>query len=79
MKIRRSTQATGVDGLEPGHRYSIGVDVEQLKKCLWAPATKEEILVDAREEGQYLTDYERLVRNRPLDAQYEEGFLDIEE
>ncbi|KAI8946390.1 hypothetical protein F4801DRAFT_71160 [Xylaria longipes] len=56
-KIRRSTQATGVDGLEPGHTYSVGLNMEALGGCWWAPVTRDEILVDHRGEGSYIQDY----------------------
>ncbi|KAI0528436.1 hypothetical protein GGR58DRAFT_316640 [Xylaria digitata] len=56
-KIRRSTQATGVDGLEPGHSYSVSLNMEALRGCWWAPVTKDEILVDQRGEGSYIQDY----------------------
>ncbi|TRX88349.1 hypothetical protein FHL15_010787 [Xylaria flabelliformis] len=56
-KIRRSTQATGVDGLEPGHTYSVGLDMEALERYRWAPVTRDEILVDYWREGSYVLDY----------------------
>ncbi|KAI1748408.1 hypothetical protein F4782DRAFT_542913 [Xylaria castorea] len=56
-KIRRSTQVTGVDGLQPGHTYSVGLNVEALDGCRWASVTKDEILVDRRGKGSYIQDY----------------------
>jgi hypothetical protein len=46
MRIRRSVNATGVDGLEAGCSYRVGVNIESLNQCRWAFATKEEVLVD---------------------------------
>lgn len=51
MRIRRSTRATGVDGLEAGHNYSMGVRLEMLEGVWWASCTKEEVLVDERKEA----------------------------
>lgn len=57
MKTRRSVNATGVDGLEPGHRYLVGLNLQALKSCRWAPVSKDEVLVDQTGEGSYLQDY----------------------
>ncbi|KAI1386019.1 uncharacterized protein F4822DRAFT_360463 [Hypoxylon trugodes] len=57
LTARRSTQATGVDGLEPGHQYSVTLNMEGLRSCLWAPVSKDEILVDHRGEGSQVYDY----------------------
>lgn len=57
MKIRRSKKATGVDGLEAGHDYSVGVRLEMLEGVWWTFATKEEVLVDER-KGASVQDFE---------------------
>ncbi|CAD0095676.1 unnamed protein product [Aureobasidium vineae] len=57
-RIRRSTQATGVDGLEAGKEYRIGVNMETLGKCRWAFATKDEVLVNRGEGGSYPQDFD---------------------
>jgi hypothetical protein len=46
IKIRRPSTATGVDGLEAGHSYRVGVNMELLELCKWASATRDEVLVD---------------------------------
>lgn len=46
MKIRRSTQACGVDGLEAGQRYRLDVVREKLAKTWWKWGIKDEVLVD---------------------------------
>ncbi|KAK4191326.1 hypothetical protein QBC35DRAFT_27803 [Podospora australis] len=62
-KTRRPNQPIGVDGLEPGVRYKIGLNEEKLKEIWWAPVPKEDILVekDQREIG-YVQDYEGWVK-----------------
>jgi hypothetical protein len=35
--------ATGVDELELGHQYILGLDAEFLRGCRWAPVYKDEI------------------------------------
>lgn len=57
MEIRRSVNATGVDGLEPGHEYRVGLNMAALGKVTWAPVAKDEVLVDHADEGSYLQDY----------------------
>ncbi|EMR64990.1 hypothetical protein UCREL1_8046 [Eutypa lata UCREL1] len=67
--IRRSRSVTGVDGLEPGHEYEVGMDVEALRKSvMWAPVPKEDILLERgyRGPGMNLLDY-AWIRDRPLD------------
>ncbi|KAI1280075.1 hypothetical protein F5Y07DRAFT_355800 [Xylaria sp. FL0933] len=75
-KIRRSTQATGVDGLEPGHKYSVGLNMEALRGCWWAPVTKDEILVDQRGEGSYVQDYPWNTET-PLEFNVNEATIDV--
>ncbi|KAF2727137.1 hypothetical protein EJ04DRAFT_148180 [Polyplosphaeria fusca] len=75
-KIRRSQFATGVDGLEPGHRYTVGLDVEALGKMWWAPVDREEVLVDGNAEGSYVQDY--VWEKTPLEFQISEGTLEVE-
>lgn len=58
MKIRRSTKATGVDGLEAGHVYRVGVNMEKLKGVKWTHGTKEDVLVDGRGKGAQVQDFE---------------------
>ncbi|KAL8849344.1 MAG: hypothetical protein Q9221_005695 [Calogaya cf. arnoldii] len=41
-KARRSVLACGVDGLEPGHRYSVSVGKGKLASFWWVWGTKEE-------------------------------------
>lgn len=45
-KARRSVFACGVDGLEPGHRYSVSVAKGKLMSFWWVWGTKDDILVD---------------------------------
>ncbi|KAI4265632.1 MAG: hypothetical protein L6R38_009281 [Xanthoria sp. 2 TBL-2021] len=45
-KARRSVFACGVDGLEPGHRYSVSVAKGKLMSVWWVWGTKDDILVD---------------------------------
>jgi hypothetical protein len=59
-KIRRSTKATGVDGLEPGHQYLVKLNHELLKQCKWTPTRKEEVLIHRSEMGSkssHMQDY----------------------
>ncbi|KAL8866458.1 MAG: hypothetical protein Q9174_006291 [Haloplaca sp. 1 TL-2023] len=65
---RRSIFACGVDGLEPGHRYSVSVAKGKLMSFWWVWGTKNDVLVDpeCREWG--------------LDnIQAEEAHLEVEE
>lgn len=78
LSARRSTQATGVDGLEPDHQYTIGLNAESLRGCRWAPVGKEEILVDDVGEGSYLGDYQGW-QSLPLDFRVKEASLDVVE
>ncbi|KAI0550434.1 hypothetical protein F4679DRAFT_202431 [Xylaria curta] len=75
-KIRRSTQATGVDGLEPGHTYSVGLNMEDLGGCWWAPATRDDILVDHRGEESYVQDYSWYTET-PLDFRVREAKIEV--
>lgn len=45
-KIRRSTRACGVDGLESGHRYRVDVSRGKLMGIWWRWGTKDDVLVD---------------------------------
>jgi hypothetical protein len=56
-KIRRSRKATGVDGLEPGHQYLVGLNHGLLERCKWTPARKEEVLVDHQGPGSSFQEY----------------------
>ncbi|KAI0457390.1 hypothetical protein F5B21DRAFT_521225 [Xylaria acuta] len=75
-KIRRSTQATGVDSLQPGHTYSIGLNMEALGGCWWAPVMKDEILVDHGGEGSYIQDYPWNTET-PLDFYVSEATVEV--
>ncbi|KAI1737666.1 hypothetical protein F4680DRAFT_450631 [Xylaria scruposa] len=75
-KIRRSAHATGVDGLEPGHTYSVGLNMEALGRCWWAPATRDEILVDHKREGSYVQDYPWNTET-PLDFRVKEATMNV--
>ncbi|KAI4103656.1 MAG: hypothetical protein LQ339_004186 [Xanthoria mediterranea] len=44
---RRSIFACGVDGLEPGHRYSVSVAKGKLISFWWVWGTKDDLLVDS--------------------------------
>lgn len=57
-KIRRSKKATGVDGLEAGHEYLVGVNLEVLKKVKWTFGTKEDLLVEGWGKGALVQDFE---------------------
>ena len=46
LKIRRSTRGCGVDGLEVGHRYKVGVTRGPLMGLWWRWGTKEEFQVE---------------------------------
>ena len=75
-RIRRSTKATGVDGLEAGCNYRIGVNTEVLERCKWAFATKEDVLVDHAGVGSYVQDFawEKEVK---MKWSVEEAVLDV--
>ncbi|KAI0410790.1 hypothetical protein F5X98DRAFT_381426 [Xylaria grammica] len=47
-------EAIGVDGLEPGHTYSVDLCPHGLNLCEWAPVTADKILVD---EWSYVDEY----------------------
>ena len=49
LKIRRSTQGCGMDGLEVGHRYKVGVTRGPLMGLWWRWGTKEEFQVEPGE------------------------------
>ncbi len=55
---RRSTLATGVEGLEPGHQYIISINTGKLKPCRLAPVDKDEILVNHTGVGSDVGDYQ---------------------
>ncbi|KAF2691237.1 hypothetical protein K458DRAFT_399137 [Lentithecium fluviatile CBS 122367] len=76
-KIRRSKFATGVDGLEPGHEYVIGLDEGALKSVWWVQVAKEEVLVEGSAEGSYVQDYEW--EKIPLNFHVEEAELKVEQ
>ena len=63
----------GIDGLEPGHEYEVGLDVGALRDhVMWAPARSGDILLERgyRGPGPLLDDYP-WVRDRPLDFRVE--------
>ncbi|THW73901.1 hypothetical protein D6D17_10631 [Aureobasidium pullulans] len=77
-KIRRSTKATGVDGLEPGHQYLVKLNYELLKQCKWTPARKEEVLIDRSEmgsESSHMQDYPWEMS--PVNFCTNDAFLDV--
>ena len=51
MKIRRSKEAHGVDGLEPRHRYRLDVKHGELQGMQWRWGTKDDLLVDSDAQG----------------------------
>lgn len=70
---RRSRSVTGVDGLEPGHEYEVGLDVGALRDhVVWAPARSGDILLERGYSGPgaLLDDYP-WVRDRPLEFRVE--------
>ncbi|KAI1180321.1 hypothetical protein F4777DRAFT_310818 [Nemania sp. FL0916] len=75
-KVRRSKQATGVDGLEPGHTYSVTLNMDDLRKYWWAPVAKDEILVDRKGEGSYVQDYPWNL-DTPLDFRVSEATIEV--
>ncbi|KAH0283150.1 hypothetical protein M436DRAFT_68227 [Aureobasidium namibiae CBS 147.97] len=56
-RIRRSTRATGVDGLEAGCSYSVGLNMDSLEQCKWAFATKDQVLVEKGDAGSHVGDF----------------------
>ncbi|TIA07630.1 hypothetical protein D6C81_09397 [Aureobasidium pullulans] len=74
-KIRRSTKATGVDGLEPGHQYLVRLNHELLERSKWTPARKEEVLVDHQGKGSSFQEYPW--ETSPLKFCTNDIFLDI--
>jgi len=76
-KIRRSVLPIGVDGLEPGHEYVVGLNEEALKRMWWAPVGKEEILVEGSAEGSYVQDYEWM--KTPLNFHVKKVKLNVEQ
>ena len=49
LKIRRGTQGCGIDGLEVGHRYKVGVTRGSLVGLWWRWGTKEEFQIEPGE------------------------------
>ena len=49
--MRRSRSVTGVDGLEPGQEYEVGLDQNALRSVRWVPVAKEDILLDRGYNG----------------------------
>jgi hypothetical protein len=77
-RIRRSTKATGVDGLEPGHEYLVRLNHELLEQCKWTPVRKEEVLIDPSErgsKGSHVGDY--LWETSPLKFCTDDTFVSI--
>ncbi|OTB01752.1 hypothetical protein M426DRAFT_63487 [Hypoxylon sp. CI-4A] len=66
--IRRSASVTGVDGLEPGREYEIGLNEVDLEKVWWVPLAKEDVLLERGSRGldAYLERYE-WVKDRPVE------------
>ena len=56
LKIRRSTHGCGVDGLEVGHRYKVGVTRGPLMGLWWRWGTKEEFQVEPGDPSWALYD-----------------------
>jgi hypothetical protein len=79
LTSRRPTQALGVEGLEPGHQYSIGLNLGSLAGCYWASVTKNEILVDDMGEGSALVDYPLGKKDSHLVYQVKEAKLNVVE
>ncbi|CAD0110840.1 unnamed protein product [Aureobasidium uvarum] len=77
-KIRRSMKATGVDGLEAGHSYRVGVNSETLGWCRWAFATKDEVLVNKGEGGSCPDDFD-WEKERKIEWMVEEGAVSVED
>lgn len=70
-KIRRSTSACGVDGLEEGHRYRLDVARGPLMGIWWRWGTKEDVLVD---QGNLKWDLSSLSPEQtPLDVEPIDG------
>ena len=46
-----------MDGLEPGHGYTVTLNVDALRSMKWAPVTKDEILVDKLGPGSQIQDF----------------------
>ncbi|KAK4198321.1 hypothetical protein QBC40DRAFT_284041 [Triangularia verruculosa] len=78
-RIRRSVQPTGVDGLEPGWEYKVGLDRESLEGMWWAAVEKEEILVEDGAEGRYVQDYGEWIKDGGVEWVVEEGIVKVEE
>jgi hypothetical protein len=78
MRIRRSRDATGVDGLEAGCSYRVGVNIESLNQCKWAFATKEEVLVD-RGTGDSTVESFVWEKKRKIEWIVHEAVLDVTE
>jgi hypothetical protein len=77
LKIRRSSDATGVDGLKPGHQYTIGLDTTKLQGLRWAPVVRDEIPVDdTTKEGSGLSDYPWKT-SPPIEFHVKDAALDI--
>jgi hypothetical protein len=74
--IRRSVNATGVDGLEPGHQYLVGLNMDTLAGCWWAPVARDEILTDDDGEGSYVQEYPWETEN-PLSFNVSEATLSV--
>ncbi|KAK4173889.1 hypothetical protein QBC36DRAFT_358871 [Triangularia setosa] len=72
-RIRRSVQPTGVDGLEPGLEYKVGLNKEKLERMWWAAVEKETA------EGRYVQDYEGWVKRGEIECFVEEGVVRVEE
>ncbi|KAI4723857.1 hypothetical protein E4T49_08426 [Aureobasidium sp. EXF-10728] len=77
-KIRRSTSATGVDGLEAGKKYRVGVNMEMLDRCKWAFATKEEVLVNRVEGRIYPEDFGWEMEGK-IEWRVEEAIISVED
>lgn len=76
---RDPASVMGVDGLMQGHEYDISLNMEPLRKIMWAPVPKDDILLeslgpgprpcseDFRADGTRLSDYPW--ERKPLDFQ----------
>ena len=78
MRIRRSRNATGVDGLEAGRSYRVGVNMDMLDQCRWAFATKDEVLVDRGDTECSVQDF-AWEKERKIEWVIHEAMLEVTE
>ena len=69
---------TGVDGLEPGHGYEVGLSEDDLRRIMWALMPNEDLLLESGYHGLE-GNLERYpwIKDQPIDFVVRSGQLKV--